>query len=160
MALVQTKRRRCENSLSLPKLILSSLYCLTPPSFLLMCRQKLHPIPGLPSVFGRVLLLSHPGDGLVLGCGERGSGGAEAQPPERHSHPRAAGEEWTPHYHRPPGKGLWLLPPIGNHFKALLGGSRSSTPFISLCRPAPAGCCTTCCLWCRFGAGLLWPKAG
>lgn len=27
-------------------------------------------------------------------------------------------------------------------------------------RLAPAGCCTTCCLWCRFGAGPPWPRAG
>lgn len=50
-----------------------------------------------------MLLLSHPGDRLVLGGGERGCGGAEAQPPERHSHPRATGEEWAPHNYHPPG---------------------------------------------------------
>lgn len=146
---------------SLPGLIAHCLYCLMSFSFFFLCREKLYPISGLPSVFRRMLLLSHPCDGLVLGCGQRGSGGAEAQPPERHSHPGAAGEEWTPHYYCPPGTGLWRLPPFGNDFKgAPLGGSRSSTPFISLSRPDPAGCCTTCCLWCRFGAGLLWPKAG
>lgn len=102
--------------------------CITSSSFFFMCRQKLHPIPGLPSVSGRMLLLPHPGDGLVLGCGQRGGGGAEAQPPERHSHPRAAGEEWTPHYHRPPGTGLGLLPPIGNAFKAPAAPLNPSPP--------------------------------
>lgn len=102
---------------SSPELIPSFLcYCMSPSAFLL-CRQKLHPIPGLPSVSGRMLLLSLPGDGLVLGGGQRGCGGAEAQPPERHSHPRATGEEWTSHHHRPPGTGLRLLPPIGKDLK-------------------------------------------
>lgn len=66
-------------------------------------RQRRYPFPGLSPVSGWMLLFSHPGDRLVLGGGERGCGGAEAQSPERHSHAGATGEKWAPHNYHPPG---------------------------------------------------------
>lgn len=70
---------------------------------LFFLRERRHPIPGVSSGSGRVLLFPRPGDRLVLGGGERGGGGTETQPPEGDSHSGSAGEERTPDHHNPAG---------------------------------------------------------
>lgn len=91
-------------------------------------RERRHPIPGVSSGSGRMLLFPRPGDRLVLGGGERGRGGTETQPPEGDSHSGSAGEKRTPDHHNPAG-----IPPGGGrcfreHWVTLIN-----------CSPPPAG---------------------
>lgn len=92
-------------------------------------RERRHPIPGVSSGSGRMLLFPRPGDRLVLGGGERGRGGTETQPPEGNSHSGSAGEKRTPDHHNPAG-----IPGGGVNVSG-------SIPCVTVmnCSPPPAG---------------------